>query len=242
MPVLTNAGSTCNPKKNLNEVDKMMYNKKKRYAGFTLVEMLVVIGIIGLLAGALVPTVSHVRRVAKRSKAQRAVTNLKVALNTYLQSEREWNGLFGLDSSARVSVSDMAEGVDYDIAKVLSDEKLLDLVVPDNPATSTSLDRFGYLDEWGRFQLRRNPEITSETETGTDGIKIKDHRLQFRLDTDYDGYVDSDEGSPLGLRFRTSVIVWSRGPDGKDDFDNSGGRYPKDDLISWNHSAVLNDQ
>ena len=220
----------------------MMYYRNKRDAGFTLVEMLVIIGIIGLLAGALVPTVSHLRRAAKRARAQGAVTSAKVALNAYLQSEREWNGLFGLDSSAQVAVSDVADGIDYDIAKILSDAKLLDLVVPDDPATSTSLDRFGFLDEWGRFQLRRNTGISSDSDTGSDGVKIRDHRLQFRLDTDYDGYIDAGEGSPLGLRFRASVIVWSRGPDGKDDFDSNGGRYPDDDLISWNHSAVLSDQ
>jgi prepilin-type N-terminal cleavage/methylation domain-containing protein len=208
----------------------MAYNKRKN-AGFTLVEMLVIIGIIGILASALVSSVSHLKRTAKRTRAQSAVNNVKVALNAYLQSEREWT-----DEMIKVLE------VDYDVAKILSEAKLLDLTVPDNPATSTSLDRFGFLDDWGRFELRRNPDISSDSETGTDGISIKDHRLQFRLDTDYDGFVDGTEGSPNGLKFRASVIVWSRGPDGEDDFENSGVRYPKDDLISWNHSGVVSDQ
>ena len=211
----------------------VMNYTKREDDGFTLVEMLVIIGIIGLLAGAIISSVSHVKRVAKRSKAQIAVNNAKVSLNAYLQTELEWSEkmIYALE-------------IDYDVAKILSDKKLLDLVVPneENRATSTSQDRFGFLDDWGRFQLRRNPDITSDSQTGTDGIKIKDHRLQFRLDTNYDGYVDGSEGSPQGLRFRASVIVWSRGIDGKDDFENAGVRYPLNDLISWNHSAVVSDQ
>ncbi len=208
-----------------------MRNKNHKVAGFTLVEMLVIIGIIGILSSALVTSVSHLKRSAQRSNAQGAVNNAKVALEAYLQTNREW-----ADEMVH------ALEIDYDVAKILSDEKLLDLVVPDNPSTSTSLDRFGFLDDWGRLQLRRNPNISSDTQLGSDGIPIKDHRIQFRLDTNYDGYVDGSEGSPNGLRFRASVIVWSRGPDGKDDFGPSGGRYPKDDLISWNHSGVVKDQ
>lgn len=209
----------------------MNFERKQR-EGFTLVEMLVVIGIIGIMSGALVAGVSQVKRIAIRHKAQEAVTDTTVALNLYLQGEREWH-------------KDMINALemDYDVTKRLARKKLLDAVVPNDPATSTSLDRFGLLDEWGRKQLRRNPNVSSASQRGTDGLQIADHRIQFRLDTDYDGYVDGSEGSPNGLRIRASVIVWSRGPDGQDDFESTNpkasGRYPYDDLISWDQSKVV---
>ena len=207
----------------------------KHRSGFTLVEMLIIIGIIGILAGALVTGAGHLRRVAVRTKAQNAVTDTKVALTIYLQNEREWHE----------TMIDRLE-VDYDVAKILSRNKLLDAVVPNDPATSTSLDRFGLLDEWGRKSLRENPNITTASQRGSDGIPVEDHRIQFRLDTDYDGYVDGNEGAPKGLKIRSSVIVWSRGPDGQDDFASSNPKakahYPFDDLISWEHSKVVADQ
>jgi len=212
-----------------------MKDRLIKSAGFTLVEMLVIIGIIGILASALVSGAGHMKRVAERTKAQRAVDDVKVALNLYLQSEREWHDI----------LIDRLE-TDYDVSKILARSKLLDLVVPDDPATSTSLDRFGFLDEWGRKALRRNPNITGATQRGEDGIAISDHRIQFRLDANYDGYIDAGEGSPNGLRIRGSVIVWSRGPDGQDDFSSSNPkarqRYPYDDIISWEHAKVMADQ
>ncbi|MFO7936460.1 MAG: prepilin-type N-terminal cleavage/methylation domain-containing protein [Kiritimatiellia bacterium] len=206
---------------------KLSEYEKSRVSGFTLIEMLVIIGILGIIAATLLPSVTHLKKAAKRAKALTTVTDAKVAMNLYLQQKRAWSATM-LE----------AREIDYNVAKELSDEDLLDLVVPDDPSTSTSLDRFGLLDDWGRDQLRRNPDVTSETHTGTDGVDISDHRIQFRLDENYDGYVDGSEGSPLGLKIRGNVILWSRGPDGKDDFENSGRRYPYDDLISWDHSKV----
>ncbi len=209
--------------------------REQKRAGFTLVEMLVIIGIIAILATALVSGAGHMKRVAERTRAQRMVDDVKVALNLYLQSEREWHD----------TLIERLE-TDADVSSLLNKNKLLDVVVPDDVINSTSLDRFGLLDEWGRQSLRRNPNISSATQSGEDGIQIREHRIQFRLDTNYDGYVDAGEGSPMGLRIRGNVIVWSRGPDGQDDFSSSNpkarGRYPYDDLISWEHAKVLSDQ
>ena len=212
-----------------------MKMKRADKSGFTLVEMLVVIGIIGVLAGALVGSVGHLKRSAKRAKAQNMVSDAYTALNLYLQKERDWH-------PRMINALEMDELV----CEKLVQQQLIDMKVDIGKSNSTSLDRFGLLDEWGRDALRRNPLISASTQTGFDGIRIEDRRIQFRLDQNLDGYVDATEGAPNGLRVRSSVVVWSRGPDGQDDFESSNpkakNRYPYDDLISWNQSQVNADQ
>lgn len=212
-----------------------MFEKRQRLrkcAGFTLVEMLVVIGVIGLLAGALLGAFSHLKTAARQSQAQALVSEVATALNAYLQQYREWPDAL----KNRTEMDDTA-------CWILQSAKLLD-VTPKKEKTNSdgtvtvsvnenSLDRFGLLDPWGRAALRKNPTISSAGVNIEGGKKLSDHRLQYRLDLNYDGYVDSSEDSPKGLKIRASAIVWSRGPDGEDDF-NSSGRYPKDDRLSWN--------
>lgn len=209
--------------------------KNSGQRGFTLVELLVVIGIIGLLAAAMMTSVGRLKNSAKRAKAQGAVSDAYTALNLYLQKERRWH-------VAMINALEM----DPVVCKVLAENHLLDVKVDFGNLNSTSSDRFGFLDEWGRDALRRNPTISTAAQLGFDGIKIEDRRIQFRLDLDNDGYVDANEGSPKGLTIRASVVVWSRGADGQDDFESNNPkaqtRYPYDDLISWNHSQVMSDQ
>jgi len=203
--------------------------------GFTLIEMLVIIGIIGIIAGAMMTSVSHLKTTAKRSRAQNAVSDTYTAMNLYLQKEREWH----------ISMINALE-MDEAVCRILAENQLMDLSVSSGNADSTNQDRFGYLDEWGRAALKRSPAISTAQQTGFDGIRIEDHRIQFRLDLNYDGYVDASEGSPKGLRIRSNLVVWSRGPDGQDDFESSNpkaaNRYPYDDLISWSQAQVNSDQ
>jgi len=195
--------------------------------GFTLVEMLVVIGILGLLAAALVGSFSHIKMTARQAQAQTLASETATALSLYLQQERGWG-----------DVLLTKEEMDKEACGVLQEKRLFDLTTykKDSSGNMTaeinteSLDRFGLLDPWGRALLRANPDL-GESEAAK-------HRLQIRLDTDFDGYVDAGEGAPEGLKIRGSVLVWSRGPDGKDDFEVKASRYPQDDRLSWNHGQA----
>jgi len=199
--------------------------------------MLVVLGIIGLLAGALIGSFSHLKTTARQAQAQALTSEVATALTTYLQRYRQWPDAL----IKRTEMDDVA-------CWVLQSKKLLDVTSKKEESDGTvvmnadSLDRFGLLDPWGRAALKKNPTITGADTKIEGGRMLSDHRLQYRLDLNYDGYVDSDEGSPMGQKIRASAIVWSRGPDGLDDFTDKDKRYPRDDRLSWNYGGAQSDK
>jgi prepilin-type N-terminal cleavage/methylation domain-containing protein len=205
--------------------------RNQRADGFTLVEMLVVIGIMGIIAGSLLGTFGYVKTAAWQSRAQAQVSQAATALTIYLQNERSW-------PSELLNTTEF----DQDACWFLQENKVMD-VTPKKKILGTSpqqwewneakgnstFDRWGYLNPWGRAYLRKFPNAKE--------AQVKKFRLQYRLDKNFDGYVDASEGSPRGVKIRASVIVWSRGPDAEDDFKNRK-RYPYDDRLSWDQAKA----
>lgn len=216
---------------------------------FTLVEMLVVIGIIGILAATLITSFSNVKMVAKQSEAQKMVSEVATAFTVYLQKERKWPDEW-VGENGEATKSEMDPEVCWEFQR----KKMLDLSTYERESDGTikerlasninkqSLDRFGMLDPFARTELKRK-STTSDGDAVSSGRTFRDHRLQFRLDTNYDGYVDSEDRvpPPEGVRVRAAAIVWSRGPDGRDDFEKSTGHYPVDDRLSWAYAKAKRD-
>lgn len=104
-----------------------------------------------------------------------------------------------------------------------------------------SLDRFGLLDPWARNALEEKfdeePPATgsraagpSKTIASSSGSTPTMTAMSTRRTMP----------PPKGVKVRAAAIVWSRGPDGKDDFESNGGRYSDDDRLSWPYGKSLN--
>ena len=157
--------------------------------GFTLVEMLIVIGILGILASVLIGSFSHVKTTARQQQAQTLAAEVATAFNAYLQKEQQWPDEF-LDRTE----------MDQAVCRVMQGKKLIDLSTYSNVVNKvinpSSLDRYGLLDPWGRATLQRNAKATENTAVESGGT-VADHRIQFRLDLNYDGYVDTQDYSDV---------------------------------------------
>ena len=194
---------------------------KTSRTGFTLIEMMVVIGIIAILAAALTGGYSHVVKSAQRAKAVEAVSNAKTALEQlYIKRENTW---------PREIIEARTEGgyqvMDDKVAKVLFKYGLLNV---DGKKVGSSgklesdyalrgVDRCGIADPWAQDELRRvgnsvdgNALLTIDVSSGG---KVQDHLIYFAVDQNDDGFVEKSEGAPVN-KVRAKVITWCAGPDG----------------------------
>lgn len=77
-----------------------LYKKVKR--GFTLIEMLIVVGIIGILVALAVPALSTAMSDARQAKVSAYVSQINTALNRYVidqEVKNQKNGITSLETS-----------------------------------------------------------------------------------------------------------------------------------------------
>ena len=192
---------------------------KKRQSGFTLIEMMVVIAIIGILAGALFVSFSSIMKSSQKAKATESVSNAKTALEALYLKLNRW--------PPEVINAQMHEGyrvMDENVAKVLFRYGTLGVDCKETTGqngtkvyTLRGGDRCGIVDPWALDVLKKadknldgNSLLSRSVPTGG---KVQDHRIYFAVDQNDDGFVDKSEGAPVN-RVRAKVITWCAGADG----------------------------
>ncbi len=205
-------------------------------SAFTLVEMLVVIGIIAVLAAASMVGYSKVVKSAKKAKTQELVSNVATALTQILSKnngvwpedllERVNNGNGRLDAeTSRVFVRYDLLGLSYNAETAGSDVSQYRLV---------GKDRCGIVDAEAEAVLKRSVSASVGSRVPS-GLTVRDHILYFAIDTDGDGFTEANvEGGGM-LRIRATAVVWAAGPNGVVEYGSYGRN---DDVYSWRPSQV----
>ena len=193
--------------------------------GFTLIEMLVVIGIIALLIGASIGGYSAVTRAAEKSRATDLAKQVALALATmYEQNDGQWPLRISMAGETGARLDDQAA-----YAFVSGGTKYLTLSA--SGGKLTGYDRFGVLDPWGTAILKQRGKSASLAD-------VQDHLLWFAVDTDGDGIIAGATVGGESVDVRATAIVWCAGKDGKMEPYSRGLR--KDDIYSWNVGQTKN--
>ena len=183
---------------------------KNSLKGFTIIELLVVVAIIGLLSTMTVAAVKIARKKAKIAKAQHDIDTLYTAISTLANDTNQWPG--------------------HQVANVINlVEGNTEICGPDinsnNCATSLSDLSSGIIGD-----------DTVTPYIGWHGVYIKKIPIdswnhEYFFDTHYMVDIDNNPCNGAGI-CSSAVVVGSYGPDGKGKPDGiSAGSYGEDDII-----------
>ncbi len=190
-------------------------------AGFTLIEMLVVISIIAILMGLAFPAFHGVQNSAKKTQAKNDLVQIVTAVNAFYteygryptnapdDASASYGGLNGANNGAII-------GELRGTSIALNTRQIAFLSVPDakdqsKPRSGVKTANSEFFDPWGTAYA-------------------------IRIDADYDGQLDNPYSADTGAgaaKIREGVIGYSLGKD-KDGGSGSKDTNPaKDDVISW---------
>ncbi len=231
--------------------------------GFSLVELLTVIGIITLLAGLMIPAVINSKKQGMITQAKADMNAIKMAL---LGVERDCKTIFKLDSNGNVAGGDIAADAVSKSLKPKGSSNFQDMkVVTYDGSSDTNKTKYNAL----IMELSVPKEVTgSDKNFNVRNIKYLDPRPDYapddpetlwrdpwgnpyviKVDTAYTGivFIPIDSAKVLktpanvdtdgkNLLVRSKVAVYSCGPNGEDDGSfnmDNGGASGTDDVRGW---------
>ena len=197
--------------------------------GFTLIEMLVVLGIVAVLVAAGLGAYSGATRAAERKRCQELVSNTATALTALFQAMGAWPRALREKGSTDGKL-------DADTAFPLAKGGYMSLTTEGNRLSG--LDRFGIVSPWATAHIKRrgsSAQLSDKIGLGTLG---EDHTLHFALDLDGDGVIKGASVGGESVDIRATAAVWCCGKDGKLEPYSRGLK--KDDVYSWAHGQTQN--
>lgn len=215
----------------MNEECRVM-NKGTR-PGFSLVEMLVVIGIIASLVAASIGGYSAATKSAERAKCRELVSQAAIALMTMYEREGAW--------PKRLATAGVQDGkLDEQNARLLAEYYKLNRDA--ETGKLVGYDRFGIVSPWATDVLKRagnGANLGTQVSTSRHGPQtVDDHVLHFAVDQDGDGIIDGASVGGEAVTVRATAIVWCAGKDGYMEPYSRGLK--EDDVYSWGPGQTKN--
>lgn len=195
--------------------------------GFTLIEILVVIGIIAVLIAATAGAFSKMTKSADKAKCQELVSNVSTALVALFQADGVWPKALRTKGATDGFLDDRAA---YPLAK----GGYLSLTVENGKLAG--LDKFGILSPWGAAHVKRKGNAASLGDAVGLGT-LQEHLLHYALDLDGNGIIEGANVGGETVDIRANVAVWCCGKDGKLEPYSRGLR--SDDVYSWTKGQTV---
>lgn len=192
--------------------------------GFTLVEMLVVIGIIAMLMGVMLAGVSVFVKSAEKARCQELVANAAVALTALYQKEGAW-------PRALISAQNTERGLDEKAAVPLAKGGYMSLTMNNDKTQLAGYDKFGVVTPWAFSVIKRKGSSASLSTRISSGGTIQSHILHYAIDLDGDGVIPDVQVGGETIAVRATAVVWCCGKDGKMEPYTRGLK--GDDVYSW---------
>lgn len=216
---------------------------KKR--NFTLVELLVVIGIIAILAGLIIPVVISSKRQGRITQARADMSSIRTAFE---QMNKEYGAMAKHESSTTyklggesftkndgdITIGSFSSNKYDSSAKTVYCKVIAELCVPEKITPSLNKKNLKLLDPKPEYDASKGP--TDDYNKDHTWLDPWGNPYMIRINVDSSETVA--DPSKSGKKLSRRIILWSLGPDGKGDstYDHDTN---KDNVADWKEGDWL---